>query len=165
MCRQIRGFSSRYADVNAPTTLPALDAGVQTNMGEQTFWQADSLARPPGQIKPSPSRRLKTMWQGGRGRPLRGPIRRPRRADECGTPFCLRAVPVSSNCRSKCLPKRLELLLRIVLALPIASITGLVCCSFFATSSSPDLSFLPFCSIAESSPIYLAAVLLECGQT
>ena len=56
-------------------------------------------------------------------------------------------LPSSSNWMSKCLPKRDELLLRIVFAFPIASITGLVCISFDATLS------LPVDALPDTSPM------------
>ncbi len=64
------------------------------------------------------------------------------------TPFC-------ENWMSKCLPKRDELLFRIVFALPSPSITGLVCISRLATSS---VTFCPFC--CDACEIYVRQIFI-----
>ena len=66
-------------------------------------------------------------------------------------------LPSPVNCTSKCLPKRDELLLRIVFALPIASITGLVCMSCAAT---PAPAPPPFPFPALSSPRYVRQIFI-----
>ena len=77
----------------------------------------------------------KVVWEGGVGR------------------WC---APFSSNWMSKCFPKREELSLRTVLALPMASMTGFVCMRRAATGSASLIS--PFLAappplVAEISPM------------
>ena len=64
-------------------------------------------------------------------------------------------TPFAENCTSKCLPKRDELLLRIVFALPSASITGLVCISRIATSSETR-----FPLVCDTSPMYVRQIFI-----